>query len=257
MKLRLSRPLAALGFAAIWAMSSQPVAAEGAGDMSQTQRESMRTEFRAYLLEHPEVIMEAIQVLELRRKEAEATSEAGMVSSISEDLRNDGYSFVAGNPDGDVTVVEFTDYNCGYCKRAHEDVKALIRMDPNVRLVIKEFPILGPSSRIAAEAAMAAIAQQGGDAYLEFNDLMMKNRGALDEATVYQLAERAGLDVGLLRSDARDPKIAKNLARTSALAQKLRIEGTPTFVIGDQIVRGFVPLKDLQAAVAEQRANKG
>lgn len=255
MMLRLARPLAAIGIAAIWALSAQPAAAEG--DLSPSERETMRTEIRAYLLEHPEVIMEAIQVLELRRKEAEAAAEAGMVASIADELHDDGYSYVAGNPDGDVTVVEFTDYNCGYCKKAHEDVKALIRMDPNVRLVIKEFPILGPSSRTAAEAAMAAMRQQGGDAYLDFNDLMMKHRGSLDEAAIYRLAESAGLDAGLLRSDARDPKIAENIARTYALAQKLRIEGTPTFVIGDQVVRGFVPLKDLQAAVAAQRAGKG
>lgn len=254
MKLRLARPLAAIGFAALWALSAQSAAAQSAGS---TEREALRAEIRAYLLEHPEVIMEAIQVLELRRKEAEAAAEAGLVASIAEELHDDGYSFVAGNPDGDVTVVEFTDYNCGYCKKAHADVKALIRMDPNVRLVIKEFPILGPTSRTAAEAAMAAMRQSGGDAYLEFNDLLMNNRGALDEATIYRLADRAGLDSGLLRSDARDPKIAENLARTYALAQKLRIEGTPTFVIGDQVVRGFVPLKDLQDAVAAQRAGKG
>lgn len=255
MKLRLTRPLAAIGIAALWALSAQSGAAQSA--ISATERESMRAEIRAYLLEHPEVIMEAIQVLEVRRKEAEAAAEAGLLSSIADELHDDGYSYVAGNPDGDITVVEFTDYNCGYCKKAHNDVKALIRMDPNVRLVIKEFPILGPASRAASEAAMAAMRQQGGDAYLAFNDLLMKNRGALDEAAIYRLAERAGLDAGLLRSDARDPKIAENIARTYALAQKLRIEGTPTFVIGDQVVRGFVPLKDLQAAIAAQRAQKG
>jgi protein-disulfide isomerase len=255
MLLRLTRPLAALGFAALWTLTAQPAVAQS--EISPTQREAMRTEIRAYLLEHPEVIMEAIQVLELRRKEAEAAAEAGAVASIGQELHDDGYSFVAGNPDGDVTVVEFSDYNCGYCKRAHADVQALLRMDPNVRLVIKEFPILGPASRTAAEVAMASMRQKDGAAYLEFNELLMQNRGSLDEATIYRLAQRAGLDAGLLRSDARDPRIAENLARTYALAQKLRIEGTPTFVIGDNVVRGFVPLKALQEAVAEQRANKG
>ncbi|MFT6772418.1 MAG: protein-disulfide isomerase [Paracoccaceae bacterium] len=254
---RLSRPAAAFGLVAFGALAACSAAADTATDLSGPARDALRAEIRAYLLDNPDVIMEAIQVLEQRRRDATAEAEASLVSAIAEDLRNDGYSYVAGNPDGDVTVVEFLDYNCGYCKKAHEDVKALIRMDPNVRLVIKEFPILGPSSRTAAEVAMASMMQDGGDSYLEFNDLLMKNRGQLTEEGIYALADRAGLDVDALRRDAADPAIAANLKKTYELAQKLRIEGTPTFVIGDTVVRGFVPLKDLQDSIKAERASKG
>lgn len=256
------RPLAAFGLLALGAATALTAltgsaAAQTATDISVGTRDALRAEIRSYLLDNPEVIMEAIQVLEQRRTAAAAEAEAGLVAVIADELRNDGYSHVAGNPDGDVTVVEFLDYNCGYCKKAHEDVKTLLRMDPNVRLVIKEFPILGPSSRIAAEMAMAAMMQDNGDAYLEFNDLLLTNRGTLDEAAILRLAQRAGLDTVRLRSDAADPAIAANIARTYELAKKLRIEGTPTFVIGDKVVRGFVPLQQLQSDVAAERAEKG
>jgi protein-disulfide isomerase len=256
------RPFAAFGLLALGAATALTAltgsaAAQTATDISVGTRDALRAEIRSYLLDNPEVIMEAIQVLEQRRTAAAAEAEAGLVAVIADELRNDGYSYVAGNPDGDVTVVEFLDYNCGYCKKAHQDVKTLLRMDPNVRLVIKEFPILGPSSRIAAEMAMAAMMQDNGDAYLEFNDLLLTNRGTLDEAAILRLAQRAGLDTVRLRSDAADPAIAANIARTYELAKKLRIEGTPTFVIGDKVVRGFVPLQQLQSDVAAERAEKG
>ena len=147
---------------------------------------------RAYILQNPEIIVEAMQVLEARRERDERAADGAMVSRLGDEIVDDGYSFVAGNPDGDVTVVEFSDYRCGYCKQAHEGVKALVENDANVRLVIKEFPILGPESTFAARAAMAAL-RQGGDKYVALNDAMMTWRGDLSEGAVMSQAAEAGL----------------------------------------------------------------
>ncbi|MGG7566590.1 DsbA family protein [Rhodovulum sp. DZ06] len=246
---RLSPALAAPALAAALAFAPGQAAAEEG--LSDAAREALRTEIRAYLLEHPEVVMEAIQELEKRRRVAQAEEEAQVLAALRGELRDDGYSFVAGNPDGDVTVVEFLDYNCGYCKKAHEDVKAMLRMDGNIRYVIKEFPVLGESSVLAARAAMAAM-MQGAD-YYEFHDAMMSHRGRLDMKTIERLAKASDVDLAQMREDMQSPEIKGKLERTYALAQQLRIEGTPTFVIGDQLVRGFKPLKDLQDVVRAER----
>lgn len=248
----IRRPLlaAALALPALGAIAlPAPAAAEQA--LNDAGREALRAEIRAYLLEHPEVVMEAIQELEKRRRQAQAAAEAEVVAALKDELQDDGYSFVAGNPDGDVTIVEFLDYNCGYCKKAHEDVKALVRMDGNIRYVIKEFPVLGESSVLAARAAMAAM-KQGAD-YYEFHDALMSHRGKLDMKTVERLAKASKVDLAQMRADMQDPEIKGKLDRTYALARQLRIEGTPTFVIGDELVRGYKPLKDLQDVVRDQR----
>ncbi len=228
-----------------------------AQEMAPEERAVLRAEMRKYLLEHPEVVMEALRVLENRRKQASAEAESNIVAANADALFADGYSYVAGNPEGDVTVVEFMDYNCGYCKRAHGDVKTLLETDPGVRLVIKEFPILGPSSRTASEAALAALEQNGGDRYLAFSDALMSNRGTLEEETIWRLAEEAGLDLDKLRADAASDLVRDRIARNYAVARTLKIEGTPTFVIGDKIVRGFVPLKELRRQIAAQRERNG
>lgn len=211
-------------------------------------REAFGKAVREYLLENPEVIYEAIQILEQRRRVAEAAAEIDLVRANAEALRNDGYSHVAGNPQGAITIVEFFDYRCGYCKRAHPDIKTLVRTNPDIRLVRKEFPILGPESVTAARAAMAAL-RQGGKVYEDFSDKMMSFGGALTDQVIDKLAERAGVDVARMREDMQRPEIEAALATTMQLAQALKIGGTPTFVIGDKIVRGFVPLDEMTRVV--------
>lgn len=249
----------ALGLAAPPALAQDtatPLSAPGAS-MDPEERALLRSEIRGYLLEHPEVIMEAIEVLERRRRAAENEAEADLVARLAPELFDDGYSFVAGNPDGDVTVVEFIDYQCGFCKRAHPEVRTLIESDPGLRYVVKEFPILGPASRTAAEAALAAMRQDDGRRYLAFNDALMAHDGQLDGDAVWQIADEVGLDVDRLRRDAASDEVASMIDRTYSLARALRIEGTPTFVIGDRLVRGYVPLDRMRATVAEVRAEEG
>lgn len=242
MKFALSALAAAL-------LAATPLAAD---EFTAAQKTEIDERVRAYILEHPEIIIEAMDVLESRQKQAQTAADRHLVTQLREELVNDGYSYAAGNPEGDVTVIEFADYRCGYCKKAHDGVKALLDADPNVRLVIKEFPILGPDSTLAARAAMAAIGQ-GGAKYMAFNDLMMRHRGDLNRDAIIRLAREAGLDSAKMEADMEDPAIAANIQRTYALARRLDISGTPGFVIGDRIVRGFIPYDSLRELVEEAR----
>ncbi|MDF2232533.1 DsbA family protein [Albimonas sp. CAU 1670] len=258
----LARLLAAAALATAGLLAHAPAASaqtalSEAMQLDPEGRAVLRSEIRKYLLEHPEVIMEAVKVLEDRRAEAEATEARDLVADNAAEIFQDGYSHVAGNPDGDVTVVEFIDYNCGYCKKAHADVRELVESDPNLRYVVKEFPILGPSSMTAAKAALASRAQQGGRLYMAFNDALMGHRGALSDEQVWSIAEDVGLDVAALKAEAETPEIKSQIDRTYALAKKLDIQGTPTFVIGDELVRGYAPIDHMRDVVAAARERQG
>ena len=252
------RPLAVLLLAGALAapLAPAPAAAQAPLEMAPEDRAVLRAEVRRYLLEHPEVILEAVQVFEERRRLAEAEAEAEMLAARRAELEDDGYSVVTGNPEGDLTVVEFVDYNCGFCRRAHPHTRALIEADPGVRYVIKEFPILGAESVAAARAAVAA-SLQDEDKYLAFNDAMMRHDARLDEAAVWAIARRVGLDPDRLRRDAAGDEVSARLARTADLARSLGIEGTPSFVIGDRVERGMLTLEQLEARVAEARSQGG
>ena len=241
---RLAAPLLAL-----CALFAAPASAEGLDDAARAEINAM---IRDYILDNPEVIVEAMQVLEQRQKAAEAGRDAEMIAANSGAIYEDGFSHVGGAPDGDVTVVEFLDYRCPYCKRAHESVAELLAADAKVRLITKEFPILGPDSTYASRAAMAA-KMQGDAIYEAFGDAMMAHQGELNERAVLRLAEEAGADIERLKADMEKPEIAENIRKTYALARQLGISGTPGFIIGERIVRGFVPADALRDLVAEAR----
>ncbi len=201
---------------------------------------------RGYLLANPEVIVEAMNAYEEKQKIAAAAADGELIETNAKEIFEDGYSIIRGNPDGDLTVVEFSDYNCGYCKRAHTEVEKFVKADGNIRLVIKEFPILGDGSVLSARAALASSAQKDGELYPEFNDALMLHRGSHTEDTVMSIAEKVGLDVETLKKDMQGEEIRDQINRTYALAQKLKINGTPAFIIGDEVVRGFVPAAQLE-----------
>lgn len=221
-------------------------------DMDPADRETLRAEIRAYLLDNPEVIFEAIEILEERRAVAARSADGDLVAANAEALFDDGFSYVAGNPDGDVTVVEFLDHRCGFCKRAHPIVKEMLEKDPNIRLVIKEFPILGPASVAAGKLALAAL-DIDPSKYGELGDRLMTYQGNLTERVAYRIAGEVGYSIPDLKARAADTDIDDRLARTYQVAQALGLQGTPSFVIGTEIVRGFLPLEDMLAAVANQR----
>ena len=242
------RDLLAAGSTALM-LATTPVLADEFTDAQKAELDSL---IRAYLLENPEVILDAMQVLEDRQKQAQLSADAALIARLSDRLFNDGFSHVGGNPEGDVTVVEFLDYRCGYCKQAHDGVQALVASDSNVRYVVKEFPILGPDSTFAARAALAALAQ-GPELYEAFNAAMMRHQGDLGNRTVLRIAESVGLDGDELRAEMDNPAIAERIRTTYGLAREMGINGTPAFVSGSEVVRGYVPYDNLRELVERAR----
>jgi protein-disulfide isomerase len=222
------------------------------GAMSEEDRAAFREEVRTYLLENPEVILEAIQLLEQRRSAAAQASDREMIEAQADQLFEDGFSWVAGNPDGDVTVVEFLDYRCGYCKKAQPAVEELLERDGNVRLIVKEFPILGPDSVTAGKLALAAL-ELDQSKFGPLHHALMGFRGDLTEDAAYRLAEEAGYDLDALKERAESSEIDDRLQQNYQLAQALGLQGTPAFVVGNEIIRGYLPVEEMLAAVRDAR----
>jgi len=208
---------------------------------------------RDYLVANPEVIVEAMQNLERRQREAEQTEAAAALAAHRDELLNSPESPVGGNPQGDVTLVEFFDYNCPYCRQVAPAMVEAEEGDSQLRIVYKEFPILGPNSVFAARAALAARRQ---NLYPQFHKAMMQVSGAADEAQVIAVAEEVGLNVEQLQTDMQDSAIDAEIERNLALAQALRINGTPGFVIGDEILRGATDLQTMQRLISQARKDQ-
>ena len=208
---------------------------------------------REYLLKNPEVIMEALQILQQRQRAAEAENLKRTIAERGEEILNDPAAPVGGNPAGDVTVVEFFDYNCPYCRRVAPTVVELEQADPDLRLIYKEFPILGPGSQFAARAALAS-RRQGK--YVPFHNALMQATDQVTEETVMETAREVGLDTEQLRADMQDPAIQEAIGRNLQLASALGITGTPSFIIGEEVVPGAVELRTLQSLIARARREK-
>ncbi len=227
-------------------LSATATAAEADDDFGRRVRE--------YLLANPEVIVEAMQTLEIRRQRAENTEAQAALAARTDDVFRDPGSPVGGNADGDVTMVEFFDYNCPYCRQVAPVMAEAVAADPGLRIVYKEFPILGPGSIFAAKAALAA-ERQGK--YGEFHEALMNAESRVEETTVLAIAEEIGLDVERLKEDIEDPAIQAEIDANLELAQALRINGTPGFVIGDEILRGATDLATMQELIAKARSDGG
>ena len=201
--------------------------------------------------ENPQIIIEAIQSLEADQAAAQSQAQSDVLTNQRDLLERDPNAPVLGNPDGDVTVVEFFDYNCPYCRRAMAEVEGLVEDDENVRLVYRERPILGEGSVFAARAALAS-REQGK--YEEFHLALMGMQGRAEEASVMRIAEEIGLDVEKLRADMAAPEVDEHIATSRRLTQALGFNGTPSFVIGDNLVPGFVEQEQLGALVEQVRS---
>lgn len=240
-------------FALLTALAA-PVAAQ---DMTQAERDAFRAEVRAYLLENPEVLMEALNVLETRQAAEAQSRDVEMVAANADTLYNSPTSFVGGNPDGDFTIVEFLDYRCGYCKRAHPEVAALIDGDPNIRYVIKELPILGEESVLAARYAVAVQILAGEETYYDVHNTLMEFNGSISEASLARVSEAFGLDHDAIVASLSSDEVTAVLNENRQLASALSITGTPSFVFDDQMLRGYVPLAQMEQIVAQLRAQDG
>lgn len=205
---------------------------------------------RETILANPEILVEAIAILEERAAQDRVTASADIIAAQRQLLERDSNAPVLANQDGDVTIVEFFDYNCPYCRRAVPAVEGLIEADPGIRLVYREWPILGEGSVFAARAALAA-RQQGF--YEEFHWALMGMNGRAEERSVLRIAEEVGLDIDQLRADMEAPEVAEHIETSIRLADLLGITGTPTFILGDNLVPGAVEQDVLQRLVDEVR----
>lgn len=221
--------------------------------MSDAERDAFRAEVRAYLMDHPEVIMEAVSVLENRQAADKAQADVDLVRSNAQAILDDGYSWVGGNPEGDVTVVEFMDYRCGYCRKAFEEVAELVESDGNIRFVVKEFPILGEASVLSSRFAVATRQVAGDEAYEGVHDALMSLTAPPTEVELTRIAESLGIEPQPILAAMDSDAVMAELQETRALAQRLEINGTPTFVIGDTMLRGYAPLDTMRELVEVAR----
>ena len=235
------------------ALIALPAAAADLKEFTEEERAQFRAEVRAYLMDNPEVIMEAVELLQTREAEAQAQADLDLVSDNAEAIFNDGYSWVGGNPDGDITLVEFLDYRCGYCKRAHDEVESLLQTDGNIRMIIKEFPILGEQSVIASRYAIATRLVAGDDSYKAMHDALMTFNGDITLPALRRLATTFGLDSDAIEARMGSEEVTTQIAETRALAQVLQISGTPTFVLKDEMLRGYLPFDQMQMLVTQKR----
>lgn len=243
-----------LGLAALL-LSALPLhAQQTAPEWDEASRAALHAEIRAYLLANPEIMMEMYALLEERQRAESAESDRELISELSDEIFSDGYSFVGGNPEGDITLVEFLDYQCGYCRRAHPEIVDLVESDGNIRLVVKEFPILGPNSELAARAALSTQIKLGDEAYLRLHNAMMESQGQVTDQNLDALLAANDLDPDIIRGGMDDPQVTERIVANHALAEKLSISGTPTFVLGDEMIRGYVPTEQMLTLVAQERA---
>ncbi len=225
--------------------------------MSSSERAALRSEIRDYLIEHPEVLMEAISVLEERREQDAVARDSDAIERLHASIFDDGFSYVGGNPDGDVTLVEFLDYRCGFCKRAFPAVEELVASDGNIRYIVKEFPILGDQSTLAAQYAIAVKIVAGDAAYKRVHDTLMQHDGAVTGGFLVRTSRELGLDHEAITEAMDSNDVASAIGKNHALAQALDVQGTPGFILGDLILRGFLELGQMREIVAVIRANRG
>jgi protein-disulfide isomerase len=234
----------------IWFQAPSAVLAADEAVFSEAQKEALDARIHDYIMRHPEVIMESIQAMQQRDQLAQERLQAERVAALGDAIERDPGDPIIGNPNGDVTLVEFFDYQCGYCKRMTEPLIKFARADGNLRIVMKEFPILGPESMVAARASLAA-SKQGK--YEAFHIALMSLRGRLSEPAIFQTALEVGLDTEKLLKDMDAPDVMEQISKARELGQALSVRGTPAFIINGTIVPGAMSEDRLAELVAKAR----
>jgi protein-disulfide isomerase len=233
------------------------VSTTNAQTITGAQRTEIEKIIREYLLKNPEVLQEAIAELEKKNAAAEAEKHQAAVKDNADTLFNSPRHVVIGNPNGDVAFVEFFDYNCGYCKRAMADMLALLKDDAKLKVVLKEFPVLGPGSVDAARVAVAVRMQdKTGKKYLQFHQKLLGVRGQADKARALAVAKEVGLDMARLERDLTSDEVRASLEESFKLAEKLGLNGTPSYVIGNKVVIGAVGLDALKEKINNARCGQ-
>ena len=239
-----------IGAAVSLAPVMAPAMAAEKSALTDPQKDEVKKMVREYILQNPEIISEALTALDTKSEKTKTDKRNAVIADHRQELFNPSEGTVLGNPKGDVTVVEFFDYNCGYCKAMFASVVELLKEDPKMRLVMKEYPILGPSSMTATRAALAA-RKQGK--YSEVHLALMGHKGSLTDANVMEIAEKAGVDIKKLQNDMKDAAITDMIVKNHNLADDLSIDGTPSLIIGDAFIPGAVSKEKLVDYIAKAR----
>ena len=238
------------------ALCGAPVAAS-AQSFNDAQRGEIQKIMKDYLLTHPEILEEVSAELTKRQAAAEAEKHAAAVTANADTIFNSPRGVTIGNKDGDVTFVEFFDYNCGYCKKAMTDMIEIMKDDPKLKVVLKEFPVLGPGSVEAAQVAVAVRMQDPtGKKYLAFHQNLLGGRGQADKARSLAAAKEAGLDMARLEKDFASPEVRATIEENFKLAESMGMNGTPSYVIGKQVVIGAVGIAALKEKISNARCGK-
>ncbi|SNS15743.1 Protein-disulfide isomerase [[Luteovulum] sphaeroides subsp. megalophilum] len=222
-------------------------------EMSAAEREAFRAEVRAYLLENPEVLMEAFTALEQRQQLDQVNADLARLQDHSSEIYTDPASWAGGNLQGDITVVEFIDYRCGYCRKANAEVEELVASDGNIRFVLKEYPILGEESVLASRFAISVLQIAGPEPYKAVHDKLIAFRGDITTEALGRLADEMELDRAAILAHMDKDEVTAVIAANHKLAETLEISGTPTFVVDRTMVRGYVPLDGMRQIVEGQR----
>ena len=222
-----------------------------------TQRSEIEKIIREYLIANPQVLQDVMMELEKRQAAMDSQRQQAAVREHAKELFSSSRHVVIGNPQGNVTMVEFFDYNCGYCKRAMDDMMTLLKTDRNLKVILKEFPVLGPGSLEAAKVATAVrIQDKTGKKYLDFHQRLMGGRGQADKARALAAAKDAGFDVAKIEKDLESEEVKASLQESFKIAQALALNGTPSYVIGDKVIVGAVGLEALQEGINTARCGK-
>jgi len=225
-----------------------PIAARA--EMTAEQKTEMEALVKQYILEHGEILIESVNKYQAKQEE-ETNKEAGVkAKALLESLKTEKDMAIAGNPEGTITMVEFFDYNCGYCKKAFEEIQKVAKEEKDVKIVLYDMPILGPDSVETAKWSLAAKKQ---DKYFAFHTALMGHQGGKDEETFKKLATDAGLDAEKLAKDKAAPEIEAEIKKHIETAQSLGIQGTPGFLINEQIFRGYIPYDVIQKTLKDER----
>ena len=241
-------------FAAAMMLALPAATPTRAQTFSADQRQEIEGIVKNYLLQHPEVMQDVMAELEKHQKAAEAEKNRAAVAENNATIFSSPHQVVLGNPQGNVTMVEFFDYNCGYCKHALSDMLTLLKTDPNLKFVLKEFPVLGEGSVEAAHVAVAARMQDvTGKKYIEFHQKLLGGRGPADKARALAAAKEVGFDMARIEKDMGSDEVKKTIDENLKLADLIGVNGTPSYVVGDEVVVGAVGLDALKEKIAAER----
>jgi protein-disulfide isomerase len=240
--------MAALGALFLTTLLTRPAPAEE--PLTPEQKQAVEGLIQNYVREHPEIVAEALQKLQQRQEEAQVEARKGAIADLAATLASLPKDFIKGNPEAEVSVVEFFDYRCPYCKAVAPSVDALLAEDKEVRVLLLEFPILGPESEFASRAAIAARLQ---GKYMPLHDAMMRHKGKLERDGVIELAKKAGIDTDRMLKDMQAPEVEQLIRQNYMLGEKLGVTGTPAFVIGDELIPGAIDVETMKEKIKQAR----